>query len=465
MFRYIISVLSLTLWLGTSFAQPGTSAISRLNQYRADLGLSQLSENQLLHQTALSHSQYLAALPDRSILSKLAPDGTPEMHLQRAGNPKFIGTTLGDRTRHHGYRFMAGEQVVFNERYNNGADVVDQLMTTVYHRSGLLLPGWSELGAATGTPNAVLVLGEGSVRSKVPADWMAYYPANQSFARRIAFQNELPDPAPERPGQWLGLPISIHAVTGMRLQVQSFTLQKLASTAQPNAQTVSGKVLDSTRDKLVTANEVFFLPDMPLAYSSTYAVKAQLLINQVPRLIEWSFQTPPNPFMVLPQAPITEVTPGVPQLLELQGVQGNSGWQVNTSAPFGVNIDARNLGNGKMQINFPNECNASCRLTVTVRHDGPHPSSEVREFITNRTWLAAKPTPALTFPKELIAAANEIRKQSGAKALAYAVSDGRWVWSTGSSAGDQADINKTVLNNCARQAEQMGTSKCELYPL
>ncbi len=460
-----IAALCVWLWASAAAAQPSPSALSRLNQYRADLGLSQLVTHQLLDQTALAHSQYLSALQDRSVLSKLAPDGTPEMHLERTGFAKFTGVTIGDRVKRQGYRYPAGEQVVFNERYNSGADVVDQLITTVYHRSGLLNPVWSELGTAADTPDAVLVLGEGSTKSKVAGDWLAYYPAHQSFARRIAFQNELPDPAPERPGQWLGLPISIHAAAGMRLQVQQFVVQRLSSNMQAPVQTVDGKILDSAHDRLVGANEAFFLPLMPLDYSAQYDVSVQLLINQVPRALRWTFQTPPNPYQVLPISAVTEVVPGVPQSLELQGVQGNWGWQVQISSPQNATIEARNLGGGKMTINFPSNCTASCRLLVTVKHEGPHPSTEVREFVTSKVWLAARPAQPLSYPKELLAAADSISKQTGSRALAYAVSDGRWIWSTGSSSGSQEDINKTVLANCVRQAEQMGVTKCSLYPL
>ena len=457
-FLFVIFVFCAT----ASLAQTSTSAIARLNQYRADLGLSQLIHNDTLAQTALAHSQYLSALQDRSILSKVAPNGTPEMHLERVGYAKFTGVTLGDRAKYQGYPYGAGEQVIFNERDNSGAAVVDQLIATVYHRSGLLNPAWSQLGAAVDTPDSVLVLGEGPVRSKVAADWIAFYPANKSFVRRVGFQNELPDPAPERPGQWLGLPISVHAAAGQRLQVQRFSVQKISN----NPQIISGKVLDATRDRLINTNEAFFLPTTPLEYASEYEVTVQLLVNQAARTLSWTFQTPPNPFNVLPRNAVIEVTPGTPQTLELEGVQGNWGWQVNITGPQNAQqIEAINLGKGKMQINFPSNCSASCRLLVTVKHEGPHPSTEQREFIVSKAWLAGRPAQPVAYPKELIAAAESVRRQSGVRALAYASNEGRWIWSTGSGSGSQAELNQNVLSNCIKQAAQIGASKCELYPL
>jgi len=458
--RYFLLIV-FVLWTSQPYAQSSASAIARLNQYRADLGLSQLTYSDMLGQTALAHSQYLSALQDRTILTKVAPNGVPEMHLERVGYAKFTGVTLSDRVKYQGYIYGAGEQVIFNERDYTGAAAVDQLMATVYHRSGLLNPAWSQIGAATDTPDGVLVLGEGPVRSKVAADWIAVYPADKSFTRRVGFQNELPDPAPERPGQWLGLPISIHAAGGQRLQVQRFSVQKLSGTPQ----TIPGKILDAARDRLIGTNEAFFLPAMPLDYNAAYEVNVQLLVNQSVRTLRWTFQTPPNPFNISPRSATIEVTPGTPQILELEGVQGNWGWQINASGPQNAQIEALNLGKGKMQINFPGNCGANCRLLVTVKHEGPHPSTEEREFIVSKAWLANSSGQSSAYPKELMNAVDSVRKQSGSRALAYVSKNGRWIWSTGTSSASQQEVNQSVLANCAKQAAQIGADKCELYPL
>ncbi len=174
--RSLVAHAALGLWLGivtvTHFAWADTSleAVQALSRFRTEMGLSAVVPNARLTQAAIGHSQYLSALPDRSILDKLAPDGTPEMHRERVGYPKFMGVTIGDRTKRFGYNFGAGEQVVFSDRGNSGASVVEQLVATVYHRAGLLNPAWTELGMAVDTPDAVLVMGEGATKGKVAAN-------------------------------------------------------------------------------------------------------------------------------------------------------------------------------------------------------------------------------------------------------------------------------------------------------
>jgi uncharacterized protein YkwD len=441
-------------------ADTSSLALATLNKYRAAMGLGTLAWNYTLEQTAVGHSQYLSALTDRSILSKLASDGTPEMHRQQTGRAKFTGVTLTDRTKRTGYKFGAGEQVVFNERQNSGADVVDQLMATVYHRSGLLNPAWSELGGAVDTSDAVLVLGEGSTKNRVVSDWIGTFPGNNTTVSRIAFQNEIPDPAPERAGQWLGLPISIHTVAGRRLKFDRFELCDTDHPTQP----VEGRVLDHVSDMRVGENELFFLPTKPLRYGATYEVKAQIIVNLTPQNLSWRFQTPANPFSVTPKQAVIEVTPGLVQIVEIKGMQGAMGWSSNMSAPEGSVVTVNRVGSN-VEVIFPSTCNAQCKATLEIKHEGPSPSVERREFIVSPAYLAAKPAVEL-LPKELIDAAHELQRQPSSRALAYAGENGRWLWSTSHTGISQNSANKAALDNCQNSAQQAGMRyHCKLYPL
>jgi hypothetical protein len=371
-----------------ALADTSAQAVQTLNRYRQAMGLGALTANERLNQTAWGHSQYLSMLADRGILSKVAPDGTPEMHLERVGYPKFVGATLGERTKRFGYAYGAGEQIVFSDKGNTGAGAVDQLIATVYHRSGLFNPAWTELGSAVDTPDTVLVMGEGASKGRVATDWIGVYPADQSITARIAFQNELPDPAPDRAGQWLGLPISIHAAAEQTLKALRFDL------SDARGAKVAGRLLESKSDARINNGEVFFLPDQPLQYGARYAVQADISVGtaaqETQKSLRWSFQTPPNPFIVLPLAAITEMMPDVPQTIELQGVQGNWDWQTQMSAPQGVTIEIKNTGSGKMQMTFPASCNADCTVSITIKHEGPHPSTERREFVMSKAWLASR---------------------------------------------------------------------------
>ncbi|MEY4295455.1 MAG: hypothetical protein RLY82_1143, partial [Pseudomonadota bacterium] len=398
-----LACLLLTFSASWTLADTSSEAIQTLSRYRTDMGLSAVKHSDKLKQAAVGHSQYLAALPDREILSKLAPDGTPEMHRQRAGFPKFIGVNIGDRTKRFGYAFAAGEQVVFSDRGNTGAYAVEQLIATVYHRSGLLKPEWTELGAAVDTVNAVLVMGEGAARGKVATHWMGVYPADQSTTARVAFSHEIPDPAPDKPGQWLGLPVSIHAATGQTIKTSKFEL------LDEKGLRVVGRILEAKSDSRIAQSEVFFMPERPLQYATRYSVEADISVGNTTKNMRWTFQTPPNPFAVLPTASTTELMPGVPQTIELQGVQGNWDWQTQMNTIQGVTIETKSLGAGKMQITFPAACGADCAATVIIKHAGPHPSTEQRHFVMSKTWLASRPAPAVVFPQQLVDAALSLR--------------------------------------------------------
>ncbi len=440
-----------------AFAQTASEAVQALSRYRTAMGLSAVTPNEKLNQTALGHSQYLSALTDRSILGKLAPDGTPEMHRQRVGFPKFIGVTIGDRTKRFNYPFGAGEQIVFSDKGNTGAGAVEQLIATVYHRSGLFNPAWTELGASVDTPDAVLVMGEGATRGRVAADWLGVYPADQSSTARVAFRNELPDPAPDRPGQWLGLPISIHAATGQTLNTNKFEV-----TDSQGAKVV-GRLLEARTDAKIARNEVFFLPNKPLQYGARFMVQADINVGGAAKSMRWTFQTPPNPFVVLPASATTELMPGAPQIIELQGLQDNWNWETQISAPQGVAIDAKSVGAGKMQITFPASCQGDCTATVIVKHEGPHPSIERREFVMSKAWLANRPAAAIVFPQQLIDEAVALRRTRPHSALAYSNVGNGWSWNTITGARNQTEAEQSALASCNKT--QSVANGCKLYPL
>lgn len=460
-------VLGLWLGLATSWVYADTStsaeAIQALSRYRTAMGLSAVVSNERLNQAAIGHSQYLSALTDRSILSKLASDGTPEMHRERVGYPKFIGVNIGDRIKRFGYSFGAGEQVVFSDKGNTGASAVEQLIATVYHRSGLLNPAWTELGSAVDTVDAVLVMGEGPARGRIAPDWIGIYPADQSTTARVAFSHELPDPAPDRPGQWLGLPISIHAAAGQVIKTSRFDL------IDSQGVKVVGRLLEAKSDSKIAKSEVFFMPEKPLQYAMRYSVIADISVgvpaHEVQKNMRWSFQTPPNPFAILPVAATTELMPGVPQTIELQGVQGNWSWQTQMNTLEGVAIDVKNVGNGKMQITFPASCGGDCMVAVIVQHEGPHPSTERREFVMNKAWVDNRPvTPlAVVFPKQLIDQAASLRGARPHSALAYSLVGGGWSWNTITGAPNQKDAEQGALTNCNKNPS--AANGCKLYPL
>jgi len=470
--KTILVAIGFALLLHVAVAQyqvpPSGSAIATLNQYRVAMNLTPLRVNDQLTATARAHSEYISALLDRSVLKELTIDGVPKMHFEDPSNAKYTGTSSIDRARRHGYHYRASEQVSFMDSKTvklTGPDAVESLIATVYHRSGLFNPAWSEFGDASDTNDVVFMFGEGAARGQVRQDWLAVFPTNQSTTARVGFQNEIPDPAPERPHQWLGLPISIHTPVDHVLKVAAFEVRERGTESNdPSAQgsLIEGKVLESSNDKLVKKNEVFFLPTLPLRYSSSFDVFVRLNIDDKPRSLNWSFKTPANPFNVLPVGPVIEVTPGNPTALDIPGLQSGYSWRSNTF-PSGSGIKIEGVIDGKLTVDFPMQCNSLCKTWITVNNGGPHPSTEKREFVVAKGWLATR-TEFDLLPKSFAEAVNDLSWQKPSRALAYFEEDGFWYMSRSSGKPDQSTANKVALRQCNAQAARRHSSKsCKLY--
>ncbi len=448
---------------------PGASTIAVLNQYRVAMNLNPLKVDERLTATAQAHSAYLTALQDRSVLKELTIDGVPRMHLEDPGNAKYTGSTPVERARKHGYPYRAMEQATVRDSNRvklTGPEAVENLVASVYHRSGLFNPIWSDFGEASDTNDVVFMFGEGARRGQVGRDWLAVFPTHDSTTARVGFQNELPDPAPERAHQWLGLPISIHTTADHVLKVAAFEVREqgteLGAQSVVDRPLVEGKILESSTDRLVRKNEAYFLPTFPLRYASTFDVFVRVSIDQATRTLNWTFKTPANPFSVLPAGPVIEVTPGNPIALEILGRQGNSSWRSSTS-PSGSGIRVEGITNGKLKVDFPVKCNDQCKATITISNGGPHPGTEKREFIVAREWLATR-TELDLLPKSFAEAVNDLSWQKPARALAYFEDGGFWSMSRSSGAPSQSIADRTALTKCNVQAARRNSNKsCKLY--
>ena len=468
---FVALVLALLCHLGIAQEQtpPKGSTIAALNQYRVAMELKPLKIDERLSSTAQAHSGYLTALQDRSVLKELTTDGVPRMHFEDPSVANYTGSTPVDRARKHGYTFRASEQVSFLNGVRGkltGPEAVENLIATVYHRSGLFNPIWSDFGEASGTSDVVFMLGEGATKGQVRRDWLAVFPTHGSTTARVGFRNELPDPAPERAHQWLGLPISIHTAVDHVLNVSAFEVREqrmeLNSQSVADRSLVEGKILESSTDKLVKKNEAYFLPVSPLRYSSTYDVFAKVDIDHAPRTLNWTFKTPANPFNVLPVGSVIEVTPGTTSALDILGLQSGYSWHSNTF-PSGSGIRINGVVDGKLKVDFPTQCNSLCKAWIIVNNGGPHPSTEKREFIVAKGWLATR-TELELLPKSFAEAVNDLSWQKPARALAYFEDNGFWYMSRSARAPNQSVADKIALKKCNVQARRRNSNKsCKLY--
>jgi len=102
-----------------------------INQLRAELRLTPLKFNQKLHQAARRHAQYDTA-------------NDIQGHYEKPTHHFYTGKTPSKRAYRQGYHSAVGEVVSYNAKYPQ--KYVDDLMSAIYHRLGLLSMTKTEMG-------------------------------------------------------------------------------------------------------------------------------------------------------------------------------------------------------------------------------------------------------------------------------------------------------------------------------
>lgn len=109
--------------------------LQRINFWRKQAGLSELTHQAALQQAAQKHAQYLAQ----------NADGHAE---HQRSNPHFTGATPQERATIAGYHASVVENLTISNIARSGRRSADGLMTALYHRLSLLNPELDEVGAA-----------------------------------------------------------------------------------------------------------------------------------------------------------------------------------------------------------------------------------------------------------------------------------------------------------------------------
>lgn len=103
--------------------QIATNALHYINQLRHDVGITPLQPNPKLNQAALNHSKYCVV-------------NNIQGHIQQPSLIDFTGKTPSDRAYAVGYLAGVNEVISFNR--DSAIPFVDDLMSAIYHRLGLL---------------------------------------------------------------------------------------------------------------------------------------------------------------------------------------------------------------------------------------------------------------------------------------------------------------------------------------
>jgi len=314
--RFCLVLLVCLLGSGQAGLADDTSALTYLNQLRAQVAMLPFSHHEQLQQAAANHAQYLT-------LNNLTG------HDEQAGRSGFTGTGPGERAVAVGY---PSRQVSENISYGDSdyRQSVDGLMSAIYHRHGFLAFDRDEIGFArssypdnrqawvynmgnsyvralcsgdafTGTGRYYIGICEPDIRlaaavyehalAQLPAanPELVVWPPINGTDIPPAFFEESPDPLPDFSVS--GYPISVlfnpDAVT--TAGVSRFTLYRLPDEHE----------LENTRElnEFTDPNQRFnnlqyaLFPLERLAWHTRYRVEIDYTQDGIPYTKQWTFTT------------------------------------------------------------------------------------------------------------------------------------------------------------------------------
>jgi uncharacterized protein YkwD len=254
-----------------------------INYRRTQLGVPVVTENVLINNAALGHSEYLRT---NNVMS----------HDQVAGNPGFTGATLRDRLNAAGYTIPASGyaygEVISGATNGTGFFMAEELITAIYHRFVMFEPKFREIG--TGAATATSSRGynyftadfatRGGFGPGIAANSVVTWPFNGQTGVTPNFMSDTEEPDPVPNQNEVGYPISVHANIDAPLTMQTFTVRPRGGA---NLQVLV--VNSSSNASQRTA--ISIIPLARLAAATTYDVSFSGTVNGSPVSRDWSFTT------------------------------------------------------------------------------------------------------------------------------------------------------------------------------
>lgn len=265
--------------------------VNYLNEIRASAGLHTLRTNILLEEAGTSHANYVRDVWETynvAVNHYEYEEEYPSIH--------YTGAYPYDRAISVGYEknSYVGESLAYRS-----VDVrasIDELMSAIYHRHGLLFNFVDEIGVGISTIEdanhtytyelASNVEKQTSLMATSPL--IVTYPPEGSVEIRRVFYEEYPDPLPDT--SMSGYPISIEFNTYYTetVEVSYFRLY------DGNGDEVTDTVLmnqETDPNKQFTYNQFALFPIEVLKGSHTYSVEVGYILNGESGTITWSFTT------------------------------------------------------------------------------------------------------------------------------------------------------------------------------
>jgi uncharacterized protein YkwD len=253
-----------------------------LNYRRAQIGLSQLSENTLVDRAAQSHSDY------QRINNTIS-------HAEQPNAWAYTGGDLQTRLASAQFplnmdNYVAGE-VITSTTNTSGFYMAEELITAIYHRFVIFEPVFKEIGTGSGTSERNYTyftadfvanngVGPGLGRGKLvnwPVNGQADVPPN--------FYSDQQEPEPVDTLNEVGYPVSVHADWRTVVTVSKFTIKPR------NGGELSVKLLQNATDSKTPASAAAIIPLTRLASATTYDVAFTGTASGVPVSLSWSFTT------------------------------------------------------------------------------------------------------------------------------------------------------------------------------
>jgi hypothetical protein len=262
-------------------APAAQAVLERVNYHRGLAGVPRLAAAPALHATAQGHAQYMA---DLGQLSHAQSERT---------SPHYTGATLEERLRQTGAAFSrTGEAIGLTSR-DNPAAVVDDLMSTIYHRLLLLAPDFASGGAGVargevdGTQVVFVAIDlAGANSARTPSPVVTTYPADLQDGIPADFEpaSETPNPMPalERVGQ----PVTVQAGQDAPLVVERFRLVRVGS-----SEPLDAKLLTRSSDMQMPEWAAALVPLQPLQRGAEYEASFSGSIAGAAVKRTWRFRT------------------------------------------------------------------------------------------------------------------------------------------------------------------------------
>jgi uncharacterized protein YkwD len=256
--------------------------LERVNHYRAIAGVPPLPADPQVAGAAQAHGQYMA---DTGQLSHGEPQRTSR---------HFSGDSLEERLRKAKVEAGRSAEVVGLASQAKPATIVDDLMSTVYHRLLLLSSGFARAGAgvARGEDNGVEAVyvaidfaGPATAHAAAAGE-LTVYPAQdqREVPRDFDPATETPNPLPDH--ELVGLPVTVQSAAGTRLVVDAFRL-----VAEAGNSAVEAKVLIQPNDMEMPEWGAALVPLEPLAPGAAYRAEFDGTVGGSPVQRRWRFTT------------------------------------------------------------------------------------------------------------------------------------------------------------------------------